>query len=131
MTLSRNPGSSNSRSPITRKIGRFVPLENHWFLGHSEKGSLYVRLALLSSIIQAVVIISLETLVYRQYNSEVQIIYTHKHELTGLDLKKTQIISAYHLIFLMAQVFQFIVCADAVSARAQDAVMARDAAGRC
>ncbi|KAI8057015.1 hypothetical protein BDF22DRAFT_740531 [Syncephalis plumigaleata] len=119
MALSRNPGSSSSRSPITRKITRLMPLENHWFLGRSEKGSFYVRLALLSSIVQAIVIITLETLVYRAFKSELKIMEEYYGQYSDklskdFNLNKNQLISAYHLIFLAAQVFQLIVCVDGV-----------------
>jgi hypothetical protein len=69
--------------------------------------------------VQAIVIITLETLVYRAFHSEFKIMEDYKQHYDQLsasfNLKKNQIISAYHLIFLAAQVFQFIVCVDGVN----------------
>jgi hypothetical protein len=77
-----------------------------------------VRLALLSSLIQAVVIISLETRVYLMHKQEMAVIQDYASELpVSINTQKANIISAYHLVFIVSQIFQFMLCVDAVSSR--------------
>jgi methyl coenzyme M reductase beta subunit len=65
-------------------------------------------------MLQTAIIIGLEVKVYLMHLSDVNILESSPKSTDAIDFQAAKIISVYHLVFITAQVFQLLLCLDAV-----------------
>jgi hypothetical protein len=105
------PPASTSSTSVTKFISSLTP---------------HVRLALLSSVLQAIILISLEGIIITLHRQEVDFLVQNKQLLGNLlggigattspetVLKRAKSLTVYYAIFIVGQIFQLVLCIDAV-----------------